>query len=44
MGTINKAFTNAEFLDYLKKKFAHLNDNDAKALEVYNNSINKIKS
>ena len=30
------AFTKEELLEKLKKQFAHLNDNDAKALEVYN--------
>ena len=29
------AFTKEELLEQLKKQFAHLNDNNAKALEVY---------
>ena len=28
-------FTKEELLEKLKAQFAHLNDNDAKALEVY---------
>jgi hypothetical protein len=32
-------FTKEELLEKLKKQFAHLNDNDAKAIEVYNNII-----
>ena len=32
-------FTKENLLQYLKAKFAHLNDNDAKALEVYNKII-----
>lgn len=37
------AFTKEELLEQLKKQFAHLNDNNAKALEVYNQIINNSK-
>jgi len=37
------AFTKEELLEQLKKQFAHLNDGDVKALEVYNQIINKSK-
>ena len=34
-------FTKEGLLEYLKDKYKHLNDNDVKALEVYNKIINK---
>lgn len=36
-------FTPEKLLEQLKAKFAHLNDNDATAIKVYNSIINKGK-
>jgi hypothetical protein len=38
-----KAFTKEGLLEYLKEKLADLNDNDAKALELYNMIVSKVK-
>lgn len=38
-----KAFTKEGLLEHLKEKLADLNDNHAKALELYNLIVSKVK-
>lgn len=38
-----KTFTKEKLLEKLIEDYAHLNDNNAKALEIYNRIINNTK-
>lgn len=38
-----ESFKKEDLLEFLKSKYAYLNDNDAKALEVYNQITSGVK-
>lgn len=40
---MESTFTNEKLMTFLTEKYAHLNDDNAKATEMYNKIINAVK-